>query len=262
MPTITELIPNALLGRFLRQHLHGKLVVVAIAGSHAFGYPSKDSPIELKGIHVEPTENLVGLTAPPKAYNWVGEYESCRVDYSSEELGEALKKLLKGDGAILERILAPRQLVKGEDLRRLQKATRGVICRRFFNHYRAFSKGVMRDYEKSERRTVRHLLSAYRTALTGVHLLRTGKVVLDLMELARLYGFSQLDELVKMLQQSDAAVVSDDNHWINRLVKIHALLEAAMEESTLPVDPDNPGAVEDYLLDMRRRFFDAPTTQE
>jgi len=262
MTTITDLIPTQLLGRFLRQHMRAKLVVVALSGAHAYGYPSKESPIELKGIHVEPTENLVGLVAPPKAYNWVGEFQEHRIDYSSEELGEALRKLLKGDGSILERILAPRQLAKGEDLRRLQKVARGVICRRFFSHYRAFSKGVMRDYEKTERRTVRHLLAAYRTALTGVHLLRTGKVLLDLMELARLYGFSQIDELVRMHQKSAAAVVADDNHWINRLVKVTALLEASMEEAELPIDPDNPSAVEEYLLDMRRRFFDAPTVQD
>jgi hypothetical protein len=45
-------------------------------------------------------------------------------------------------------------------------------------------------------------------------------------------------------------------------VRLHALLEESIEKTTLPVDPRNPKAIEEYLLDMRRRFFDAPTVQD
>lgn len=261
MATITSLIPASLLSRFLREHMTSKLLVVSVSGPHACGYASKGSPLELKGIHVEATENLVGLHAAPKAFNWVGEFEGQRIDYSSEELGEGLRKLLKGDGSMLERILASRQLVRSEDLRQLQKVTRSNVSRRFFTYYRTFSKGVLREYE-SEQRTVRHLLGAYRLALSGVHLLRVGKVLLDLMTLANAYGFSQLEELVKIYRENPAAVLEKDSRWINRLVRLHSLLEQALEKATLPIDPENPGGVEDYLLDMRRRFFDAATVQQ
>jgi predicted nucleotidyltransferase len=259
MATITSFIPSAVLARFLRQHMTCKLLSVSISGPHAYGYAAKESPLELKGIHVEPTENLVGLSAAPKAFNWVGEFEKHRIDYSSEELGEALRRLLRGDGSILERTLASRQMLRSEDLRRLQKVSRGVICRRFFAYYRAFSKGVLREYEENEQRSVRHLLGAYRLALTGVHLLRTGKVLLDLMTLANAYGFAQLEELVRAYRDNPAAVLDNDSRWINRLVRLHTMLDQALEGSELPQDPDNPGAVEEYLLDMRRRFFDAAT---
>jgi len=57
-------------------------------------------------------------------------------------------------------------------------------------------------------------------------------------------------------------VVEHDSRWINRLVRLHTLLEQAFEATEIAVDPDNPAAVEDYLLDMRRRFFDAATVQQ
>jgi uncharacterized protein len=262
MATITQLIPSPVLGRFLRQHMQSKLLVVSVSGPHAYGYASKGSPLELKGIHIEATENLVGLHAAPKAFNWVGEFESIRIDYSSEELGEALRKLLKGDGSILERILAGRQLLRSEDLRRLQKVSRGVVCRRYFAYYRSFSKGVLREYEATEHRTVKHLLGAYRLALTGVHLLRSGKLLLDLMTLANAYGFAQIEELVKIYRDNADASVENDSRWINRLVRLHTLLEQALDGCKLPIDPDNPKGVEDYLLDMRRRFFDAATVPQ
>jgi hypothetical protein len=262
MGTITQLIPAQVLHRFLRQQVRSNLLVVSVSGPHAYGYPSPTSPLEVKGLHVEPTESLVGLTQPPKAINWVGEYEGHSIDYSSEELGEGLRKLLKGDGSILERILSPRPMLKGDDLRRLQKVTRGVLSRRFFTYYRSFSRGVLRDYEGSEQRTVRHLLGAYRLALTGVHLLGTGKVVVDLMTLAREYGFSQISELTKVHQKDAGAVLDEGSQWINRLVRLHSLLDRSMEQSELPADPDDPAGLEEYLLDMRRRFFDAHTLQE
>lgn len=263
MGTITRLIPKAVLHRFLRDEMdNSKLLVVAVSGPHAYGYPGPSSPLEIKGIHVEPTENLVGLNVPAKAHNWVGELDGYRVDFSSLELGEALHRLLRGDGSILERVMSPRQLLRSDDLRRLQKATRGVVCRRFYNHYRNFARGVNRELDDGERRTVRHMLSIYRTAFTGIHLFRTGKVLVDLLELARQYRMARIRELVKRYQEDPEAMLPADSPWINRIVKLHALLEEGIEGSRLPIDPDNPKGVEDYLLDMRRRFFDAPTVKQ
>ena len=263
MGTVTKLIPSDTLHRFLRRQMgDNKLLMVAVSGPHAYGYPHPDSPLELKGLHVEPTENLVGLTAPPRAHSWVGEVDGFRIDYSSLELGEALVRLLRGDGSILERLLAPRQLVRGEDLRRLQKIARGVICRRFYSHYKTFARGVARDLDAGEQRTVRQVLATYRMGLTGVHLFRTGKVVVELLALAKPYRMARIKDLVRMHQQDADALVPNDSPWLTRIVKLHALLEDAVEGSSLPIDPDNPKAAEEYLLDMRRRFFDAPTIKQ
>lgn len=42
-----------------RRHL-----VVALSGAHAYGFPSPDSDLDLKGIHVAPTRDLLGLSEP------------------------------------------------------------------------------------------------------------------------------------------------------------------------------------------------------
>lgn len=262
MPEVTALIPTDALYRFLREHMKCKLLVVAVSGPHAYGYPHSDTPLELKGIHVEPTENIVGLVDPPKAYSWIGEFEGHQIDYSTVELGQASNRLLRGDGSILERIMAPRQLITGEDLRRLQKVTRGVICRRFNNHYRNFARGIIRDGDELERYTVRHILGVYRMALTGVHLLRTGQIKLDLLDLARANRLARIEPLVRTYRDDPEAELEGNDPWVNRIVNLHALLTEAADSSLLPVDPDNPGGLEEYLLDMRRRFFDAPTIQQ
>ena len=254
-------LPHALLKRFVHSQMTRKLICAAVSGPHASGYSTEETPLELKGLHVEPTVNLVGLTRPPKAFNWVGEFEGLLIDYSSAEIGPASHQLLRGDGSILERILSPLQVFAGEDLRRLQQVANKAICRRFFEHYRNFSKGVLKEFEGQPARTVRQALNAYRVGLTGVHLLRTGEVDLDLLLLARKYKLFQLDELVRLYREGRTRTLDDTSPWINRMAKLHGLLDAAYERSKLPVDPDNPADVEEYLLDMRRRFFDAQTVQ-
>ena len=76
MATITELIPKDVLHRFLRREMrYRRVLLVAVRGSHGSGFPHPESPLELKGIHVDHTEALVALVPPPRAHNFVGEFE-------------------------------------------------------------------------------------------------------------------------------------------------------------------------------------------
>ena len=61
----------------------------------------------------------------------------------------------------------------------LQALARGAVSKRFADHYRGFFQGMCREHERSERRKAKTLLYAYRVALTGVHLLRTGELIGD-----------------------------------------------------------------------------------
>ena len=37
-------------------------VVVYLSGSHAYGFPSPDSDLDIKASHIEPTETFLGLS--------------------------------------------------------------------------------------------------------------------------------------------------------------------------------------------------------
>jgi predicted nucleotidyltransferase len=260
---ITEMIPHEVLARFVQKEVipGRKVLQVAVLGAHACGFPNEDSPFALKGVYVEPTENLVGLSGAHGTINWVGEYDNLRVDFSAQELGTALRNLLRGDGSLLERVLAPRQLIAGEDQRRLQEIAKGLICRRFHQYYRTFSRGILNSEERAGPPAVPHLLSAYRRALTGLHLLRTGELVMELPTLSREYGMRQIEQLIELNRERSDAVLDVTRPWTKLLVRMQGLLDDAYENSVLPVDPEDPAAAEDYVLDMRRRFFDAMTLQ-
>ncbi len=42
----------------------GQMLLCAVTGSHHYGFPSPDSDLDLKGIHLSPIESLLGLEDP------------------------------------------------------------------------------------------------------------------------------------------------------------------------------------------------------
>ena len=74
-----------------RRHL-----VVALSGAHAYGFPSPDSDLDLKAIHIAPTRSLLGLSDVPSTSDRMEVIEGVEIDYTSNELGAALRGLVKG----------------------------------------------------------------------------------------------------------------------------------------------------------------------
>lgn len=44
-------------------------VVVYLSGAHAYGFPSPDSDLDLKCVHIADTEALLGLRAPVTTFD-------------------------------------------------------------------------------------------------------------------------------------------------------------------------------------------------
>ncbi|MEO8876424.1 MAG: nucleotidyltransferase domain-containing protein, partial [Polyangiaceae bacterium] len=44
-------------------------VVVYLSGAHAYGFPSPDSDLDLKAIHVAKTEDLLGFDVPVPTFD-------------------------------------------------------------------------------------------------------------------------------------------------------------------------------------------------
>src|SRR6188768_1483804 len=92
-----------------RRHL-----VVYLSGAHAYGFPSPDSDLDLKCVHIAPTSSLVGLDVPEEsAGDRIEVIDGVELDYGSNELGPVLRGSIKGNGNYLERILG--ELVLGGD---------------------------------------------------------------------------------------------------------------------------------------------------
>jgi predicted nucleotidyltransferase len=246
----------AVASRFLAALGPPGALVAGVTGAHYYGFPSPDSDLDLKGVHVAPTRDIVSLRPPPSAIDHLGLFEGTEVDFTSHELATALGLLLKGNGNIIERILSPFQVLDSEPAAELRALARGAASRKFFHHYRGFFSRTCRDWRAAEQPTVKGLLYAYRAALTGIHLLRTGECVGDVTRLALLYGFERVSSLVasKAAGREHGTLAATDE-FDSDLERLEFLLQEADATSLLPAEASNVTAIDAFLVGMRKAHF-------
>ncbi|MCA9712572.1 MAG: nucleotidyltransferase domain-containing protein [Myxococcales bacterium] len=228
--------------------------VIALSGAHAYGFPSPDSDLDLKAIHVERAERLLGLSVPRAVRNRLEIIEGVEVDYTSNELQVALRGLLRGDGNMLERVLSVAPLRDSPWRAELAELARRNLSRRYHHHYRGFAHSQRRAVDQSAAPRAKKVLYVLRTALTGAHLLRTGECVPDLTELFGPYGLGVVPALIEIKQQGEqrelpTALAQQVGPALDRAF---ALLDAARDRSPLPEEPAEVEALERWLVGVRR----------
>lgn len=242
--------------RFIAQHPPpGRILLCAVTGSHFYGFPSPDSDLDLKGIHLAPISALLGLDSPAETFDRLQAFEGLECDYTSHEARKALSLLLRGNGNMLERILSPIQLYATPELDALQTLARGAISKRFADHYRGFFKGMCREHGRSEELHAKTLLYAYRVALTGIHLLRTGELVGDVGITGPLYGCDSVAGLVQLKREGAEYLTispADDARHRSRWPELEGALEAALADSPLPDEPTNAQDCDAWLVGVRQ----------
>jgi predicted nucleotidyltransferase len=242
--------------RFLAAHGPAHVLQVGVTGAHSYGFPSPDSDLDLKGIHLAPTAAVVSLDPPQEAIDFLGIFEELEIDYTSHELAAALRLLLRGNGNILERILSPFQLVDSSAATRLRELARGALSKKFFHHYRGFFGRMCAEWRTASAPTVKGILYAYRSALTGIHLLRAGECVGDVTLLAPLYGFDRVPELVALKACGpEHGPLANSGAFDDDLARLEGVLDSAHLESALPEQATNRDEIDRFLVDSRREHF-------
>ncbi len=234
----------------------GRMLLCGVTGSHFYGFPAPDSDLDLKGIHAAPTRSVLGLRPSDAAVNLEGMEAGILCDLTSNEVGQALTLLLKGNGNMLERIFSPFQLFSTTEMGELRQLAPAFLSRRVYHHYRGFFQKVCELHVKEGNRRVKSLLYAYRTALTGIHLLRSGEVVGDLKRLAPEYGYPQALNLIAIYgsssEKKELDPVEDVLHrsfWPG----LDGRLTEAFEKSSLPEGPAAEDRCSEWLVALRLR---------
>ena len=232
-----------------RHHL-----VVYLSGAHAYGFPSPDSDLDLKCVHVAPTGALVGLTVADGGAERMEVIDGVELDYGSNELGDVVRGVVKGNGNYLERLLG--ELVLACDdalLAAVRPLVAAALSRRVARHYGGFAMAQLRAAEAAP--TAKKVLYVLRTACTGRHLLETGRLETDLTRLAPGYRLD-IGELIarKRTGERVALAGAELDHWRAALTSAVAAVDAAAATSPLPAEP-TAAAVADldaWLRDVRR----------
>ena len=238
-----------------RRHL-----VVSLSGAHAYGFPSPDSDLDLKAIHIAPTERLLGLSPPPQsAPDRIEILEGVEVDYSSNELQPAMAGILQGNGNFVERVLSRFVVRSSPEHESLRDVVQRGLSRRLYRHYRGFAAGQLREWEKDGFRSAKKLLYVIRTTLTGTHALLTGTIETDVNLLLDEHGLGAARALVEAKRRGERSELSAElaREWRVAIGRAFDVLDAALGKSVLPEEPPNVAEMDSWLIALRRRPLDA-----
>src|SRR2546429_6423072 len=179
------------------------LLFATISGAHLYGFPSADSDFDLRGAHVLPLENVVGLAVRDETVEDSRVIGGLEMDIVSHELRKFFGLLLKKNGYVLEQLFSPLIVQTTPEHAELKAiagggANRtGVITKHHSHHYFGFAETQWKLFLKESPRRVKPLLYVYRVLLTGIYLMQTGEVEANLLKLNELFRLSYIDELVK-----------------------------------------------------------------
>jgi len=237
-----------------RRHL-----VVHLSGAHAFGFPSHDSDLDLKAVHIEATRHLVGLTQPRVTFNRLEVIDGVEIDYTSNELSMGLSGVLKGDGNMLERLLSRQPVAADSALTELQPLVRAALSQRFARHYLGYARGQAKQLRDADLPKAKTLLYVLRTAVTGTHLLLEGACEPDLTALHERYKLPEVPELVHRKASAERGAL--DESWRERieplLARALSQLDDARSRSPLPSEPtaQSTADLQDWMLQVRREYW-------
>jgi len=230
------------------------LLFVTVSGAHLYGFASPDSDYDLRGAHILPVREVVGMKVGPDTIEVAEMRGDLELDLVTYDVKKLFELLFKKNGAVLEQIVSPLVLLTTPAHEELMAIARKCVTRHHVHHYLGFAQGQWRLFEKEQPHRVKPLLYIYRVLLTGIHLMRTGVVESNLPMLNEEYRLPQIDALVARKQSGPERATLDDADMAfhrGEYARLSALLREAAAESPLPEDANVWPALDDLLVRLR-----------
>jgi predicted nucleotidyltransferase len=213
------------------------LVFVTISGAHLYGFASPDSDYDLRGTHVLPTREVVGLYPGRETIESSDVRDGLEIDLVTHDVKKFFGLMLKKNGYVLEQLFSPLVVHATPEHAELKEIGKRCITRHHAHHYLGFAETQWKLFAKERPRRVKPLLYVYRVLLTGIHLMRTGEIEANLVRLndddAKLAHVSDL--IAQKTGDREQSTLSDDLFAFHEreYARLRGELEAAYQASAL-----------------------------
>ncbi len=253
---MTEFILDPRVAQQTAEHRY-PLLFATISGAHLYGFPSPDSDYDIRGAHVLPVNDVLGLW--PEINDTVqveGIRDGLEIDLVTHDIRKFCGLMLKKNGYVMEQLFSPLIVRTSPEHDELKAIAKQCLTRHHVHHYLGFVNTQWRLFEKERPRRVKPLLYVYRVLLTGIHLMRTGEVEANLVKLNEEFRLSYIPGLVarKLAGPEESALPEADVafHESERQ-RLETLMKDASTVSHLPDAPEGATALNDLLVRCRLR---------
>ena len=235
------------------------LAFATVSGAHLYGFPSADSDFDLRGVHLCPLREVVGLGTPRETVDRTEVVDGAEVDLVTHDAAKFFGLLLRRNGYVLEQVLSPLVVHAGPGFDELRDLAARCVTRHHAHHYLGFARTQRRLVERclvdqNDPPPVKAVLYLVRVLLTGRHLMDGGRVEANLVNLLEDHPLPWVPALIAAKRSGGErdAVPPDSNFCRTEFDRLTADLEAARDRSSLPDRPD--AAVVDGLNDLLVRL--------
>ncbi|MEU6332205.1 nucleotidyltransferase domain-containing protein [Streptomyces sp. NPDC047049] len=229
------------------------LVFATVSGAHLYGFPSRDSDVDLRGAHLLPAAALLGLYEPEESRTRMWEQDRTELDLVSHDLRKFARLLLRRNGYVLEQLVSPLVVHTTPVHDELLALVPDLLTSHHAHHYRGFARTQWRLFEKTGE--LKPLLYTLRVLLTGIHLMESGRVQPHLPTLAgESAAPAYLPELIAAKEAAEhgtAGGVVDPERLRGDVEALHARLDAAQDATALPDAPGAREALHDLVVRAR-----------
>ncbi|MER5870943.1 nucleotidyltransferase domain-containing protein [Streptomyces sp. NPDC002044] len=232
------------------------LLFATVSGAHLYGFPSRDSDVDLRGVHVLPPRALFGLRDPEETRSRMWDDDGVEMDLVTHDLRKFVRLMLNRNGYVLEQLLSPLVVHTTPAHEELVSLAPGVLTSHHAHHYRGFANTQWRLFEKTAE--LKPLLYSFRALLTGIHLMRSGEVqahlptLLDEVPEAPGYPVALIDAKAAAEHGGYGSCGGPAPQTLRRdFEALHAVLDAARGACALPEQPTAYDALDEFVV--RRR---------
>lgn len=156
------------------------LMFATVSGAHLYGFPSVDSDVDIRGVHVLPVDEVIGLQHGPETLQHLGKHDGVEVDLVTHDLLKFCRLLIKNNGYVAEQLLSPLVIRTSDAHRELAGLAPAFLTRHHVHHYQGFAATQWKLFERTGE--LKPALYTLRVLLTGIHLMGTGEVLADLRQ--------------------------------------------------------------------------------
>jgi len=233
------------------------LVFATVSGAHLYGFPSADSDYDLRGVHVLPLRDVVGLDAGRETIQVEEIRENLELDLVTHDARKCFNLMLKKNGYVLEQLYSPLIVQTSPEHEELKSIGKRCVTKFHAHHYFGFAKTEWKLFDKENPQRVKPLLYIFRVLLTGIYLMQTGEIEANLVKLNEVFNISYIPDLIdRKITGKEKAILEDADLDFYRAEyeKLVLKLEDAMQKTALPENESAKAELNDLLIRLRIKY--------
>lgn len=230
------------------------LLFATISGAHLYGFASPNSDYDLRGVHILPVNEVIGLYPTQDTIEISDTPSGIELDLVTHDVSKFFQMMLKRNGYVLEQLLSPLVVYSTPFHEELIHISSSCITKHHAHHYLGFSHTQWGLFYKENPRRVKPLLYVYRVLLTAIYLMKTGYLEANLNHLNDHFKLSYIPDLIaqKVSGTEQQTLTDDDVTFHEReYERLKSLVETERDNSHLPETTSAKPLLNDLLLRIR-----------